>query len=143
MSHTQQPIPQGNYCPATRSGQLIFTAGMTPRKAGQLMMTGQIDSTVPVHDYSAACQLAAANALAAAQSQLQPGEQISQLLSMTVFIAADENFKQHSKLADFASDYLAEKLAERAICSRAAVGVKTLPDHAPIEITLIAEAAPK
>ena len=31
------PIPQGKYVPATRFGDLIVTAGMTPRKNGQLI----------------------------------------------------------------------------------------------------------
>lgn len=138
MTTASNPAPQGNYRPASRAGQLIFTAGMTPRRAGKLIFTGQIDSTIDLQNYAEATRLAAANALVAAQSQLQDGESISQIISMTVFIAADEDFTQHPKIADFASDYLVEKLGERAIGSRAAIGVKTLPGHAPIEITLIA-----
>ena len=33
----KNPIPQGKYVPATRSGNLIFTAGMTSRKNGVLL----------------------------------------------------------------------------------------------------------
>lgn len=29
----EQPIPQGKYLPAVRHADLIFTSGMTPRKA--------------------------------------------------------------------------------------------------------------
>ena len=31
---SQNPIPQGNYKPAVRYGNLIYTAGMTPRRTG-------------------------------------------------------------------------------------------------------------
>ena len=33
----KNPIPQGNYVPAIRTGDLIVTAGMTPRKDGVLI----------------------------------------------------------------------------------------------------------
>jgi len=39
---SQNPIPQGKYKPAVRHGGLIFTAGMTPRKNGVLLMSGKI-----------------------------------------------------------------------------------------------------
>lgn len=44
---SQNPIPQGKYKPAVRHGDLIFTAGMTPRKNGVLLMSGKITRTVP------------------------------------------------------------------------------------------------
>src|SRR5690625_1570582 len=143
MPQTQQPLPQGRYRTASRIGQIIFTADMTPRKEGQLIKTGPVDSSTDLHQYSKAARLAAANALVAAQSQLKPNESILKIASMTVFIAAHPSFTHHSKIADFSSDYLIEMLGDNAICSRAAVGVSSLPCNAPIEITLIAEAGYK
>ena len=35
-------IPQGKYIPASRAGKLIYTAGMTPRVNGQLIMVGPV-----------------------------------------------------------------------------------------------------
>ena len=42
------PIPQGKYVPATRFGDLIFTAGMTPRKNGVLIQTGKVSASEPL-----------------------------------------------------------------------------------------------
>lgn len=44
---SQNPIPQGKYKPAVRHGGLIFTAGMTPRKNGVLLMSGKITPDHP------------------------------------------------------------------------------------------------
>jgi hypothetical protein len=33
----EQPMPQGKYMPAVRHAELIYTWGMTPRKAGMLI----------------------------------------------------------------------------------------------------------
>ena len=82
------PIPQGKYKPAVRKGNLIFTAGMTPRLNGQLIMSGKVESGVSVEDYRQAADQATANALNAALSCVQPGEKITQILSLTVYINA-------------------------------------------------------
>ena len=42
MGKEANPVPQGKYVPATRSGNLIFTAGMTPRNNGILIREGKV-----------------------------------------------------------------------------------------------------
>ena len=64
------PIPQGKYVPATRFGDLIVTAGMTPRKNGQLIQTGRVLKDAPLEDYKDAVRQSAENALTAARNQL-------------------------------------------------------------------------
>ena len=106
------PVPQGDYVPARRSGKLIVTAGMTP--------------------------LACSNALTAARSVLDDGEAFDAILAMTVYVAAEDGFVAHSRLADFASAFLRQELGPVGACARAAVGVATLPGGAPVEIQLTA-----
>ena len=64
----KDPIPQGKYVPAARSGRLIATAGMTPRKEGVLIMQGKVQATVSLETYREAVVQAAANALTAARN---------------------------------------------------------------------------
>lgn len=132
------PVPQGDYVPARRSGKLIVTAGMTPRIDGRLACQGPVRSDAPVEDHRASVVLACSNALSAAQSLLQPGEELDAILSMTVYIAAESGFTAHSRLADHASAFLRQELGDVGICSRAAVGVASLPGGAPVEIQLMA-----
>lgn len=132
------PIPQGNYLPAKRHGNLIVTSGMTPRREGVLIATGNIRAETPLEDYREPVELACENALTAAQAQLAEGERIATILSLTVFIAAEPGFTAHAKLADFASDYLRDRIGPNGIGARAAIGVATLPGDAPVEIQLTA-----
>ena len=104
------PIPQGKYVPATRFGDLIFTAGMTPRKNGVLIQTGKVSASEPLDSYKDAVRQAADNALTAARNQLTDGEAIARVLSMTVYVNAEDGFTAHAKVADFASDFLNEEL---------------------------------
>ena len=130
------PIPQGKYVPATRFGDLIVTAGMTPRKNGQLSQTGRVGKDAPLEDYKDAVRQAAENALTAARNQLAEDERIVRVLSMTVYVNAEDGFTSHAKIADFASDYLNEELGDASPRARVSIGVATLPGNAPVEIQL-------
>jgi len=131
------PVPQGKYVPATRSGSLIFTAGMTPRKNGVLIFSGKVNSSEPVEIYEEAVVQATSNALAAARNILMEGEHIDKILSLTVYVNADEKFTNHSKIADFASRFLFDEIGKKRIGSRTAVGVFSLPGNAPVEVQMI------
>jgi enamine deaminase RidA (YjgF/YER057c/UK114 family) len=138
VSKDINPIPQGKYVSASRHGDIVYTSGMTPRQNGVLILTGKISSSESLDTYREAVRLAAANALAAARNLLTVQEHLAKVISLTVFIASDETFQAHSRLADFASEYLHQEIGDAGIGSRAAVGVASLPGNAPIEIQLIA-----
>ena len=133
---SKNPVPQGMYKPAVRFGDLIFTAGMTPRKDGVLLSAAKLtiaDQLDPEAHRREVRQ--------AAENCLEEGEKIVQILSLTVYINADPRFTKHPRIADLASEYLVERLGPDAgIGARAAVGVASLPGNAPVEIQLIAAA---
>lgn len=132
------PIPQGQYLPAKRFNNIIYTAGMTPRNKGKVILEGKITVDRPLDFYKPAVCQAVSNALVAAVNCLQDNEKIATIITMTVYVNAEEGFTAHSKLADFASAFLCEKLGEVGVASRVAIGVATLPGNAPVEIQLIA-----
>ena len=133
-----QPVPLGNYLAAKRHGNLIFTSGMTPRENGALLFSGPVRADEPLDVYREAVVLSARNALSAARAQLAEGEAIGSILSLTVYVAAAPDFTAHSRIADFASAFLASELGADGIGCRAAVGVATLPGNAPVEVQLVA-----
>ncbi|WP_019413472.1 RidA family protein [Paenisporosarcina sp. TG20] len=137
------PIPQGKYLTATRFGNLIYTSGMTPRRNGELIQEGKVSSSEDVDVYKTAIEQAVANAITATKNKLEKKERIEQVLSLTVYINAEESFQAHSALADLASNYLFEELGSSGIGSRAAVGVSSLPGNAPVEIQLIFAVLPE
>lgn len=137
MEKQANPVPQGKYVPATRSGNLIFTAGMTSRKNGVLILSGRVKAGEPLETYREAVNQATGNALTAALNKLDEGERIAQVLSLSVYVNAEDGFTVHSKLADFATEFLCEKLGDAGIAARAALGVASLPGDAPVEIQIV------
>jgi len=138
MSHKRtQPIPQGLYRVAVRSGNTIYTSGMTPRVAGVLQYRGSIGTKDKIKTFRKAVRLATRNALSAAQSKVEENEKLTFVLQLTVYINAKRGFKKHAKIADYASEFLIKELGAQSIGSRAAVGVTSLPSDAPVEVTLV------
>ncbi|MCQ1061196.1 RidA family protein [Photobacterium sp. ZSDE20] len=135
----EQPIPQGKYLPALRHADVVYTSGMTPRKAGELMYSGKIKSGAPIESHREAVRLSTLNALAAATSCLKEGEHLSAVLQLNVFLNTEPDFILHPAVADYASELLIEKLGPGSIGSRAAIGVASLPSDATAEISLIAK----
>jgi|SRR5699024_3887376 len=138
-NYNAKPKPQGNYLTASRSGLLIFTAGMTPRKENKLVMTGKIKESIDLNVYNQVVRLASENALNSVKQILRDEEVIKQIIQLNIFINATDDFTSHSVIADFASAYLYEMLGVKGIGSRAAIGVSSLPGNSPIEIQLTAE----
>ena len=135
MTDGPTPVPQGNYIPAKRFGDLVFVSGMTPRENGVLIATGKIAPGDPLENHRTAVELATRNALSAARSVLDDGETLADAISLTVYLNTTPDFADHPKCADFASAVLAETFG--AVPSRAAVGVQSLPGDAPVEIALV------
>ncbi|WP_147678105.1 RidA family protein [Algibacter pacificus] len=133
----KNPIPQGKYIPAVRHADVIYTSGMTPRKDGKLIYSGQIKATLPVETYKEAVEIATLNAITAAINCLEADEKISKVLQMSVFLNSETEFTAHSKVADFASEVVINNLGIQCVGSRAAIGVSSLPSNAPVEITLV------
>jgi enamine deaminase RidA (YjgF/YER057c/UK114 family) len=138
MNEHSVPTPQGNYIPALRHGDMIFTSGMTPRENGVLQFVGPVRSAEDVDKYRDASRLAASNALTAARAQLKIDETIGTILNLIVFVNSPSGYKYHSRIADFASSLFVEELGPTSLGTRSAVGVSSLPSNATLEIQIVA-----
>lgn len=132
------PRPQGHYVPTSRAGDLVMTAGMTPRVDGVLAITGRVGDAVDLEEARRGATIAASNALSAVVEAVGGLEHICGLARMTVYVHAASGFTQHTAVADAATDLLVLHLGEVGRCARSAVGVASLPGDAPVEVELTA-----
>jgi enamine deaminase RidA (YjgF/YER057c/UK114 family) len=130
--------PQGAYVPAVVHAGVAYTAGMTPRRDGTLVVCGVVGRDLDVAAAREAAGMAAANALTAVVEAVGDLSAIVRCLKMTVFVAAVDGFTEHSRVADGASQVLRERLGERGAVARSAIGVASLPSGAPVEVELVA-----
>ncbi len=133
--------PAANYVPFMRTGNLLFTAGQLPLKAGHLIATGLLGQDLDATKGQEAARQCAINILAQAKAALGDLEKIAKIVKITVFVASTPDFTTQHLVANGASDLLVAVLGDRGKHARSAVGVASLPLNAPVEIEAIIEVA--
>ena len=136
------PSPAGAYVPATRAGNLVFTAGQLPLEAGELRFRGKVGDAVGVDQAREAARLCALNALAAASAQSGGVDGLSRIVKVTGFVASAPGFNEQPQVINGASELLGEIFGDAGLHARSAVGVAELPMDAPVEVELVAEITP-
>ncbi|MBS4727747.1 RidA family protein [Mycobacterium sp. SM1] len=130
--------PLASYVPAVRTGNLVYTAGQLPMKAGELVRTGKVGAKVSPEEGAALARVCALNALAAVDS-LVGIDAVTRVVKVVGFVASAPGFNGQSSVVNGASDLLAQVFGDHGAHARSAVGVSELPLNAPVEIELIVE----
>jgi enamine deaminase RidA (YjgF/YER057c/UK114 family) len=133
------PEPAGAYVPATRTANLIFTAGQLPLENGELRMTGKVGDAVSADEAYEAARLCALNALAAAAAGAGRLNGISRVVKVTGFVASAPGFNAQPRVVNGASDLIGELFGDAGLHARSALGVAELPLDAPVEVEIIVE----
>ncbi|HEX2740764.1 MAG TPA: RidA family protein [Rubrobacter sp.] len=134
------PAPAGAYVPATRAGDLIFTAGQLPFDAGELHLKGKVGDAVSLDEAQEAARLCALNALAAAAVETGGLGGISRIVKVTGFVASAPGFNGQAEVLNGASDLIGEVFGDAGLHVRSAVGVAELPLDVPVEVELVVQA---
>ncbi|MBO0819869.1 MAG: RidA family protein [Nocardiopsaceae bacterium] len=133
--------PAGDYLPAVRTGNYVYTSGQLPVVEGRLLVTGQVGADVTVEEAAACARVAALNALAAAASQAGELDGIERIVKVTVFVSSAVGFTAQAQVANGASELFREVLGDAGKHARSAVGMAALPLGSPVEVELVAEVA--
>ena len=81
-------------------------------------------------------------ALSVLRDALGSLHRVRRVVKVTVWVASAEGFTDQPKVANGASDLLAEVFGEAGRHARASVGAPELPLGSPVEVELIAEVEP-
>ena len=135
----QAAAPIGSYQPAVRVGDLVHTSGQLPLAEGQLVASGKLGAGVDLDAGAEAAGVAALNALAAIAQQAGGVDRITKIIKVVVFVASADDFTAQPKVANGASDLLADVFGDAGVHARSAVGVAVLPMDAPVEVEILAQ----
>jgi enamine deaminase RidA (YjgF/YER057c/UK114 family) len=131
--------PLAAYVPATRTGNLVYTAGQLPVADGKVLATGKVGTEVSADEAKWLARTSALNALAAAASAAGGLNGIRRVVKMTGFVASAPDFTGQPQVVNGASELMLEVFGDAGKHARSAVGVAVLPLDAPVEIELIVE----
>ena len=133
------PAPVGAYVPYVRVGNLVFTSGQLPMRDGKLMATGKVGEDLSIDQATEAARVAVLNAVAQVAGAAGGIDKIRRIVRLGVFVNSAAGFTDQPKVANGASNLMADIFAEAGKHARSAVGSNELPLNAAVEIEMIAE----
>jgi enamine deaminase RidA (YjgF/YER057c/UK114 family) len=131
------PKPLGAYVEAVQAGNLLFLSGALPMEGGAPKFIGRLGAGLSIEDGRQAARLAALNALALAKQHLGSLDKVARVVRVNVSLATTPEFRDHPKVADGASELLAEVFGPSKTSSRCVAGVLSLPAGAPVVVEII------
>jgi len=131
------PTPLGAYVEAVQSGRLLFLSGILPVEGGALQFKGRLGSDLTVEDGRRATRLATLNALAAAREHLGSLDRVTRVVRLAVSLVTTAEFQDHPKVADGASELLADVFGADKVSTRMVYGVLSLPKGTSVVVELV------
>jgi enamine deaminase RidA (YjgF/YER057c/UK114 family) len=131
------PTPFGSYVEARSTGNLLFLSGMLPVVDHKPRYLGRLGRELDADAGKAAARLAALGGLAAAKQYLKSLNRICGVVRLGVSLLTSEDFVDHPKVADGASDLLGEVFGVEKLAVRSIIGVASLPLGVPIALDLL------
>jgi enamine deaminase RidA (YjgF/YER057c/UK114 family) len=132
------PTPFAAYVEAVQIGRLLFLSGMLPVVDRKPQFIGR---ELSVEEGRKAAELAALSALAAVREHLGSLDKVTGVAKLGVYIATAGDFRDHSKVADGASEVLLKVFGPEMLSGRGVLGMASLPPGLPVEVELVLEVA--
>ncbi|MDP2181562.1 MAG: RidA family protein [Actinomycetota bacterium] len=135
------PVALGEYVPAVRSGDLVFTSGQLPMRNGTLITSGLVGEEVDQDVARECARQCALNALAAASTVCDLND-VAAVVKVVGYVASAERFIAQPAVVNGASEVLVIAFGDSGKHAREAVGVARLPLDSPVEISVVFKLKP-
>jgi enamine deaminase RidA (YjgF/YER057c/UK114 family) len=133
------PVPAANYIGFVRVGQLLFIGGNIGRINGTLKYRGKVGDTVTLEEAYDAARNCALNHLAIIKAAIGDLDKLERVVKVLGYVNVVPGFTDMPKVVNGESDLLVSLWGERGQHTRAAVGVASLSQDAPVETEIIVQ----
>jgi len=116
-----------------------FVSGQIPIKDGKVAFIGKVPTAQSIENAQKAAKLCAINALAQLKAELGDLDKIQKIIKVSGFVNSEQNFSEHPKVINAASDFLYDVFGEKGKHSRIAIGANSLPLDSTVELDMIVE----
>jgi enamine deaminase RidA (YjgF/YER057c/UK114 family) len=130
--------PVAAYVPVVEANGVLHLSGQLPFKDGALI-TGRLGDTVDLAGGQEAARACALMIVAQLKKYLGDLGRVERIVKLGVFVNSTADFTDQPKVANGASELMAELFGEAGKHARSAVGVPTLPLGAAVEIDAIVQ----
>jgi enamine deaminase RidA (YjgF/YER057c/UK114 family) len=131
--------PVANYVSVVRTGNLLFLSGHVPYNDGKTILSGKLGKELTVQDGYQVARNAALNCIATIKAAVGDLDKVRRVVKLMGMVNSTEDFKDHPKVINGASDLMVEVFGEAGKHARSAVGMSSLPIGFPVEIEMVIE----
>ena len=128
--------PVASYVPVVVTGNLAHVSGQLPFIDGQLV-TGRLGEDVELELGARAARACGLMILAQLDAALGSLERVERVIKLGAFVNSAAHFTDQPKVANGASDLMAEVFGDAGRHARSAVGVPVLPLGAAVEMDAV------
>lgn len=137
----QAAAPVAAYVPVVVSGDVAHVSGQLPFIDGALV-TGRLGGEVTLEQGYAAARACGLMILAQLEAALGTLDRVDRVLKLGAFVNSTAEFTDQPKVANGASELMAEVFGEAGKHARSAVGVPVLPLGAAVEVDAVVALKP-
>ena len=133
------PEPAGNYLPATRSGNLMWMAGVGSRSVDGSRIAGKLGKDLTLEQGYDAARMCALNLLARMKAELGDLDYITRILKVVGMVNSTPDFTDQALVIDGASDLFHALYGDRGWHSRTAPGIAAAPGNIAVIVDCVVE----
>lgn len=127
------PTPAANYIGYVRVGNLLFIGGNIGRIDGVIKYRGKVGAEISVEQAYDAARNCALNHLAIMKSALGDLDKVERIVKVLGYVNVAPGFVDMPQVVNGESDLLVQVFGEKGQHTRAAIGVASLSQDAPVE----------
>ncbi len=135
----EAPKAVGSYVTWVRTGNLVVTSGQLPWESGRMRWPGRLGEEIDTDRGYQAARLAGLNAIAQLKAATGDLEKVRRIVRLEGNVHCGENFREHPRVLDGASELLIAVFGERGWHTRTAIGVRDMPLNACVQLSVWAE----
>jgi enamine deaminase RidA (YjgF/YER057c/UK114 family) len=127
VNYTEVPVAENHF--------LVIISGQLPMSHGSLTYKGKVGSTLSLEDGQKAARLCIVNVLSHLKTACDGDlSRVQKCLRIGGFVQCEDDFVDHPKVINGASDLIVQIFGDHGRHARSAVGVNSLPLGACVEI---------
>ena len=126
--------PAGNYAKAVQSGRLLFLSGKAAPAVDGQVPKGRLGGEYTAEQGQALARAAAIDLLSTLKSVIGSLDQVSRVVELAGSLCTTEDFEDHAKVLDGASNLLVEIFGPSGLHARSVIGVYSLRGGVPMTL---------
>ena len=135
---SEPPAAIENYVPFKVVDNLVYVSGQAPIQNGKIIYTGKVGDNISEEDGILAAELCCLNIIAALRKSINGDwDRLNNFVKLGGFVNCKDDYINHPKIINGASDLLVNIFGEQGKHTRFAVGSNSLPLNISVEIDAI------